>query len=594
MRKGQVEFVAIIAILIIGAVVILTTYGTTILHPPPGGATELQESVKQSVLLFLREGAFEAVKKLEANGGFLPEQRKTVTFNSNPVNYWSVNGRENTPDLQSNFITLLEEYIGRNKNMLQQTLSEKNVTFGDASVSANILGSKIITTLSMPTTVKGYPIQQPYRTEIQTNLGQIFGFAENLVKSNKDERYFEYFTLSEIALSPIENGIHTTPMHVMLTRCGQSYHKDWYDLKPKMEDVITSAIEHTYMPGKVPDEIKNSKINKYTMTELGGNRYKSLNVEFHLPDNFELGRNTFTMSPGIISAEAERIVAGICLSEPVSVKYSLVYPVVVEAEDFFTGNRFYFAIEVSIIDNKPAETSGIKPSKPSLQNLICRNPQCRASLTVKSDGIPISDAMVSFMGCSLGRTDISGRLSSHSPCGAGLLEVHKSGFESYSEMKNNDELQNLALGLKKLLNVQLYFYEVTVAETGGKYIIHKNSVKPKDAKTITLRLTPLSNPEGTIEYSTTNTVDTVLLPEGEYSIGGELTYTETAYGGFLTLHSIDSETKELHIYIPKIADFNSLRSLDMLSKLTLVLNKCGLGPVSEHKITPYEDCEVAS
>jgi len=179
-----------------------------------------------------------------------------------------------------------------------------NVTLGDPVVSPPIFANdKITVSVALPTVVRGVPYNQPYVVTIPTRFSEVYEFSKNFAKYEVAERPLEYFTLSSIFLSPIENGFHEIPYAEMAMECGQYLFASSMDIKPKIESVVRSTLAYTYMPGRVPlNTLKASRHPKYSLTPINGNSYPNIDISFDLPDDFELiPGSMFQMSPGTVN-----------------------------------------------------------------------------------------------------------------------------------------------------------------------------------------------------------------------------------------------------------------------------------------------------
>jgi len=581
MRKGQVEIIAVLAVIIIAVVAIIYAAAPSIMPDP---VSQEGKSLKDTLSGLVSKAADESIRKLSLYGGYTEAQIGGAAFLGDSVTYWQRGGKVSVPQAKHNFVSATEDFINQNKEAFVSGFTD--VTVGEATVVANFFDSKIDLTVSIPATLKGQPQPSTYSVTVPTKFGEILQFAEDFSNSQSRERYLEYFTLSTALLSPIENGEHTTPFFIALTGCGESVFKTWSDLKPAMENRISVTLGHTYMPGKAPLGVAEfTSYPKYAVPQLNGNRYSDIDVSFHLPDDFELSPSSFQFSPNPIIAVASPVqMTSVCVSDPIYVNYFLNFPVIVRAKDPITGNLFQFAHQVFIKDNEPGEWTDSSIYDQDVQALICSSLQCSLDLQVTSlSGEAVTGADVSFMGCPVGHTDSSGRLQGAVPCGIGPIQVLKSGYMVSSEQFSSDEfITQQQVTVPKMLNSDLFFYQVTVDDSGTSYTIKDIQPIPQDRKV----MLTLSNPgqQGTRQmFDASGKLSYV--PAGQLGVSATLTEEnlQVAFGQILKLTTIPEDTGEIHIYVPYNILFSSLDAEAATSKafdFTNLMEACGINPVA--------------
>ena len=261
MKKGQVEFIAILGILVVAVVAVYFAWQG--LAPPtqlPALSAE-QQVVADAVGGFLREGTQDVLSTMAQNGGYLSADEFPMgseTLNGKPAPYWFYNGRVQVPDFKSTFLRGITAYINNNIDSLRESLSDQEVTFGTPAVSVDVLPGQLTITVNMPTTMKGTVVPQPYQVIVPTKMAEAFEFGGAFVNFEAQNRFLEYATLSSIALSPLKNNIQTVPLWIYLTKCGESVYKSWSDVKDAAKERVEVTLAHTYMPGKVPLNTANT------------------------------------------------------------------------------------------------------------------------------------------------------------------------------------------------------------------------------------------------------------------------------------------------------------------------------------------------
>jgi hypothetical protein len=572
----------------------------------PASVKPKYDTVKASFESLVMDGAQDTIMRLSENGGYLDSSSfalGSANFLGKDVPYWQYNGQVKYPNVKDNFIQGLRDYISRNKDTITESLKMSGLTMGEPQVSANFLNDKIVITVNMPVTIDGYSIAKPYSINVQTRLNEIDEFSKAFAAYDASKRPFEYYTLSSIVISPIKQDVHSVPTFIFLTECGEYVFRSWWDIKPEMENVIKTTLANIYMPGKAPaDYMRLSGSPKYTMVPMNGKNYENLDVNFHLPDGFELNQASFQFSPDPISVTSKIIpMVGQCQSDPVYVKYYVSYPVIVRVKDPDTQNVFQFALHVLIKDNKPGvwSESGYESD---LQAQICSNPQCSADITLKdSSGMPVDYASIRFMGCELGQTGSQGTLKASAPCGLGPLEVYKQGYYSYSRMESSDRLSGLTVSLVKNPVINAHFYSVAVQNlsAAGRYAISQDAISVLESgQAVYMNFYDMDN----VNYyqRSYNSAGGQIsgMPAGNYAVGGILLSGATELGAFVTnydlLESLDG--KDLYIYVPDEPGYQGItdtaKKAGAMTTLGNVLAGCGLGPISDKEIKDFKGCSV--
>lgn len=607
-RKGQVEFIVILGLLVVIAVVIFYAYQSGLLTPVVSPDVSLAED---SVRNLIRAGAYQTLTNMSLYGGYLNAdsfQMGSLTFNGKEVPYWQKNGQITYPDLHMNFKEGIKSYLIQNKDGFANAYTEeygKEIVIGEPSVSANFMNDKIDLLVNMPTTLDGNAVPQPYTISISTRFEEIHDFSTGFLTFSSTNRPLEYFTLASMLMSPIKQGVHEVPIFLFLTDCGEMVYRSWGDVKPGAEYAIKTTLAHTYMPGKYPQNVLHTTSHpKYSIPPINGKEYENIDITFHLPDDFELTQNNLQFDPDPIFLLAEPVLmTSSCQSEPVFVKYFILYPTVVRVKDTLTGNSFHFATEVFIFNNTPGDWADMAGYIPSELKAICDNPLCSASLTVRdSSGNPIPYASVSFMRCNLGATNSQGRFVGTAPCGVGPLEVYKNGYGLYSEMKAAD-IEDLQVTLFKTPVINLYFHEVIVQNLSmnKQYMIRSDGIDWINARhpeivymnmfsytIVQSNQLIFKNKMGRLSY----------MPPDDYVIGANMISDTTLVGAFILNYTIteNMDGRDLHIYLPYIPEIANVESDEELGavmvELTSLLKKCGLGPIRDTPVENFGGCIV--
>lgn len=600
MKKGQAEFIALLAIVIVAAVAILYAFsgpGLPLITDPR------EQAVRNSIENLIRSGADETMRILSAQGGY-PEPQEGVQFLEKPVPYWQRGGTVTIPDARAAFTQQLEEFLNQNKDSFVAGL-DGEVTAGDAAVQAAFSDSKITLTVNLPATLDGRPVHPRYQVEVLTKFGEILDFSRQFTQDQLSKRYLEYFTLASIVASPIEQDQFVTPMFIHLTRCGEFVFRSWPDIKPKMEERIETTLAHTYLPGKSPIGVGDiTPYPKYVLPRVGGKAHEDLDVSFHLPDDFALSPSSFQFTPNPIIASAEPVgFTGICVSRPIYVNYFLNFPVIVRVRDPLTQHVFQFADQILIKDNAPGPLSS-GAYEQDIQAQLCADQQCEIGLTVRTgSGQPVPQAEVSFMGCGLGKTSSQGRLQGQAPCGAGPLQVYKSGYGLYLSPYSHDQIGSIAVTLHRTVSPAVYFFEAVVSKNAQAQTYRVESLGPVQDKRVMLIF---RSEDGTQIFRRdfggfTGKLDG--LPSGTYLVTATLMSSDfrNTYGSVTLTATIPETATEVHFAVPNSLDYRQLEDQalaaatagndDLLASLRnqlgyqavvlgRLLDACGVGPVA--------------
>ena len=609
-NKGQIEVIALFGIIFVVVIVLVYAFqsGMLNLSPVPAGVAEKQKEVKSSIENFVRLGSKDIIANMSLYGGYLSEEEFTsdVEFNGRPVAYWQHNGVTTRPqNIQNKFMTALTDYVKGNIDTIMENL-DVNATYDASlvSVSGSILADNIIVHVYLPVYVEDYLIPQPIEVVVPTKFGKILDLAGayqgGLLDFMNVNRPFEYFTLSSMIVSPIEDNQPSVPFYIVLMNCGESYVKSSFQIMPQVETMIKKTLSNTFMPGKVPENTLDvSSSVKYVLPRINNNAYSDLKVSFHVPDDFELTTQNFQMDPTTVVSYARNIyMTSVCMSDPVYINYYIKYPMVVRITDPDTRNTFHFAYDVYINENGPGSWTGGGQIDPTLQADICSDNICEASVTVRdTSGSPIMGADVAYMGCYVGKTDDLGFVYGRIPCGAGQLQVFKDGYSLWERGKPYYDIENYEVTLKKLIDVDVVVHEVHLNKRSASYIIDEIRPMPDD-RNFRFVYKPIGETycEGTNTYcdrvldSAAGEIGNVVV--GDHAVSASIVSSDwnKLYGMVVGSYTFTEgqDGKTLHVYIPTSLEFQNLdegaRS-DYVNAYMTALQIAGITPITENEIT---------
>lgn len=587
-HKAQVEFIVIVVLLIIGAVVILYNYQISTLKPV---TPKVEQQIKNTINTFLKESIYYNLRIISSNGGFLRPKRESLRFKGKQVNYWSHNGEKTVPNIERNLVNGIEDYINRNKDYLVSLFKGRNITIGKASVSINMLDNMLRVKIDMPVSINDKIFQRLWNVDVETKLGEIIKLSKYLLVFEEKNKLFEYSTLISIT-QPIDD-FETGLWYKFVTHC-EYFHKEWEDIRPLMENVIKMTLAHIYMPDEYPLNIADkTRYLKYVGFE---EKYPDLSISFHLPDGFKFDRNTFSFTPEPITVSSKRLKSGLCKPESSYITYNLTYPVIVVIKDPYTQNLFKFAFDVYIVENMPGEYLTFV-TKETTHLEVCKSMDCRINISVV--GIkPIEGAIISFRNCMLGKTNKNGIYTGYSPCGLGRLEVRKTGYKTFSEIKNANQLHNIVINMKKSIPINVFFYEVRMQNNNDSYFIpfSKRSISPVRGKDVILEIRDM---EGNIILKRTfeRQGELITIPEGEVVINAKLIENISdkliIKSAVISNFEIKNDYKYLYIYLPRMEGFEFIsddgvdilmEKIPLALELSNALKECNIGPLSNKRL----------
>ncbi|MBU0530707.1 MAG: hypothetical protein KKC05_03460, partial [Nanoarchaeota archaeon] len=255
MRQGQAEILIIVGIVVVLVVVVF--YVTQMLPGgglPVSGIENQKRLVESSIKLSISEAALATLDNISKHGGYISPQSNSVVINSQDVPYWQYRGELDIPNVGSNLAAGVESYLMESKEGIIEA-STQTITIEEPRVTVNLLDDKIVLNVDMPTVLwvdeKPYPLDA-FSVEVPSRLGSIVSFSDSFVRKSQIERFLETFTMASIMVSPFDGPTRTVPSVVILTECGQSVYKTWFDVKPEMENTIVDTLAHVYMPENYP------------------------------------------------------------------------------------------------------------------------------------------------------------------------------------------------------------------------------------------------------------------------------------------------------------------------------------------------------
>jgi len=508
MEKAQASFFGVLGLLLV--LVIVMFYGYTSdwfgqYEPVPQGISQTQQMVSDSVIDLSRDCIHSKVMELEDHGGYLTGSEtpsSTIDYLGWDVPVWQACQNDYSPDkadVTERLESAVEECLNDNAAELIESYAYQNVSFSldGISVQANILDSKIDFDVTLPVSVHGHAISQPYpKILLPTDFGRIFSFAKDFVTENTKPpsdggRFFESFTL----LSMYHNKY--LPTVGVLTECGETLHLTPGEVSTALMQTIVYVLGNTRLWEGISNDGRS-----FGVAHLNGNQYTDLFASdekdkygFSLPDGFSFTTSTPVM---ISNSQPLSTVWPFRIPECVTAyhqTYSMFYPIVVRAEDSLLGHGFNFAFVAyisSCIDEDGDDYCD--QGEPVCQNSdecemfisdcqtigelvtggACEGLGCSARVSVtNTSGDALKGATVFFDGCPVGDglTNENGVAEGQISCDVGKLSMfYNTTYEFYNEGAEPDSI-NRTYVLYRNPETAYTFNEI---ETVGYYELYSD------------------------------------------------------------------------------------------------------------------------
>ncbi len=494
MLKGQMEFIVILGVIVVAAVVIIfASQPAPVSETVPTAVEQEQRAVDEWVTNFMRDVGNNVIIKLEGQGGYWEPEKatQTVPFLTKPVPFWQMcdNSYALTKEQVAGEIEKgVREYMldGMNESMIvmgkQVTLDLRNF-----DITANVLDNQVELTAFLPTTISEYRVTKPYRASIPTMYGRVTDFARDYSIDMAERRPFELFTRYSIWLSPsllprfgvMDCGVlKMTPSEI-----NDGYKKIVYNL--------LASIQMWEEPS-----ISQQGPMTFGIDSVNGKTYDDLDIQFRLPDGFAFdAKNPIILSatePWVTLMLLERIefISARTCTSPYSIDYSIAYPVVIKTKDTITNENFHFATYVYVeeMENGQCEQTVTLGERPECQNMLCS-----VNLRVVDyDYQPLEGALATFGTCIVNTSsDTDGIITGPIPCTQAdkfELNVYKEEFVPYTRGHFSGDISNptpKTILLHKAANLSfhfiydtgasvtedLVFLKLTSLETGKNYSV---------------------------------------------------------------------------------------------------------------------------
>ncbi|MCK5017712.1 MAG: hypothetical protein KAS32_11675, partial [Candidatus Peribacteraceae bacterium] len=335
--KAQMEFIVILAMIIIAIVVIMVSSNLAVTdsdNPLITGIGEEKKTVKDSVLNSISSLVRSELREIYKNGGG-EFSGNTVTYGVKEIGIWKDCDKSEVPNIK----TILERGI---ESRIEKIFKSEMDFFGKEvrfdldklDISVNIQSNGVKFDVEMPTKFEGSDVPQPYSVMVPSRLKEIIEISDTITKNSDNSDFFESATLNTILFSnPEEKWMPTVDL---ITGCGNAFFKTDKDTLESIESTLKYTASHIVYD----KEILNSGENPFYVLGISD---LDIDVSFIYPEDWELGKNLAVKpSPSAFYAKPILSFSSACI-ETTDVRYSVRYPVIVMIKDDALHEIFNFA-----------------------------------------------------------------------------------------------------------------------------------------------------------------------------------------------------------------------------------------------------------
>lgn len=580
--RGQAEIIIVLGIIVIAAVVVVFTTQREMIFPPTSEVATLRASLENEIEQNIYSKTLETIETIGKHGGYIdPPEELSISFQGSQVPYWDYAGQNLAPDKDLIELNLANALRGYANSMAIKEYQGKTVTMGDvSSVKVTIAQDSVNVKLWQPVALEGYTLKQPIEFSVSTGLGRAYDLASEIASKNIEGRYLDHFTVASIFMYGALDGYGNprVPSFGVLTQCGQILHKNWFEVKDGVEDLLKGSLARTYMAGQTPENVlenSNFPVHVFPLET-------STPVTFRLAE--PLDSRSFQFNPNPVRVQAEVVpLSAICMSPPYLVHYWLLYPVVAEVKEGDFNLRF--ALQVYVDDNKAGSwaSAGIYLDEWKEQIETCEFTRCTADLSVLDMNGPVRNADVVFLGCQLGKTGDDGTLQAGIPCGLGLLEIYKDeNHEIHKEYVSDDGLVSKTVYILKKPLLKFNIFNIEFVNISGTAVVKGISMNADRNITLTA-----ATPTDTVFLTTDGgAMVTQRIPAGMASLGAYEMQDNTILGGFLINYIFSEDDETLNMYIPTLD--GGIENMETIHDLQDILDACGVFPITREKLNETE------
>lgn len=458
--KAQTEIIILLGVVVVSVFVVVLVSQQFLVKPEPANVANLKAILKADVERLVQASATETIIKIGKQGGYLNVPAASVKFGEGKIPYWGL--------CQSKFIPSLEQIANNVKAGLEKKINSndfvdikkkygKDVQIEKVardSIDVLIRDQDVLVEVDMPTSIEGFPVQQPYRIAVPFALGRAYNFASDFVEDNSVNRHFDRF-IASLFYHADERKLPTLGL---LGKCGEAIFRTSEQLQKTVNRIVDYSTANVYLWVQPPPDEERAFL-EYYIPSVNNRTYQDLDIQFQKgegssPKNFKPSSNPVSI---VNSKPVFPPFVTNCLA-PINVKYSLDMPMITTIK---AGQYLFNFATLTSIDNNEI---GICSAQGNFteQKDPCSDSQCRSKITVKdTQGRPIPDTTVSFGPCLLDLTDESGVAEGEAQCGISELLVFNPDYNHFYDVVSTKDLDKTII-LKNPTLIRFHFNRIAV------------------------------------------------------------------------------------------------------------------------------------
>jgi len=350
---------------------------------------------------------------------------------------------------------------------------EFNIDINEINSKAEIRDNRVLFTVDQPLTVniQDFTFRFPkFYQDIDSNLGQLYGKAKEMLENMKENYYLEDFTIDILSVNK------NIPFSDTETSCVPKF---WNmgDIEREIKTDLEANIPHIKVDGT-----NYGKVANYFVWDLLNENNDNLHIDFRYSQNWPISIEAFPSKGGVLTAapfgdptmeELAFVSSFLCIID-YNFIYDITYPVLISLYDD-TGFVFQFANHVIIDNNQPRVNELGVDDYPDEESKICDSAVNSISVNVLNsetyqslNGADIKLKCISTV-CDLGKTEVTNlgsvELSTLSPaCFNALLTAEKDGYHKGREIVDTTDSGQFTIFMDPFRE---FDYKIILVEESG-------------------------------------------------------------------------------------------------------------------------------